>query len=175
MNMRKRTMIAVITGTVIMSVCAACGNKTVLNTDTVDQAQDTQQIANPWVEYESVENAAKAAGFDMIVPKSVDGYTDKTISVMDNQLIQVEFSNGDSKYICFRKGVINGAETDISGDFNEYSFTEKTEINHKLVTMKGKDGKVKVAVWSDGTYNYSIDSAELLAEDEMTELVAELK
>ncbi len=73
------------------------------------------------------------------------------------------------------RGVINGAETDISGDFNEYSFTEKTEINHKLVTMKGKDGKVKVAVWSDGTYNYSIDSAELLAEDEMTELVAELK
>ena len=32
--MRKRTMIAVITGTAIMSVCAACGNKTVLNTDT---------------------------------------------------------------------------------------------------------------------------------------------
>ncbi len=175
MNMKKRTMIAVIAGTAIMCVCAACGNKTVVNTDTTDKTQDTQQIANPWVEYDDVEKAAKAAGFEMIVPEHVDGYTDKTISVMDNRLIQVEFSNGDSEYICFRKCAISDGESDISGDFNEYSFTEKTEINKNLVTMKGDAGKVKVAVWSDGTYNYSIGSTELLTEDNMTELVAQLK
>ncbi len=52
-----------------------------------EEQQDVAQIANPYVDYETLADAAKAAGFDLTVPEMVDGYSgEKSIQVVDHKL-----------------------------------------------------------------------------------------
>ena len=113
------------------------------------------QIPNPWQECESAEEAGKLAGFSFTVPESVDGYTEKYIAAIENELAEAIFSNGDNNdnALYFRKGV--GSE-DISGDYNTYDTVEQQTIGDKTVTCKGNDGLIYNATWNDGTYSYAV-------------------
>lgn len=113
---------------------------------------DNTQIPNPFVDCETLADAAALAGFDIIVPDSVDGYEERAITAMENDMIQVLYLHGDDQ-VCIRKAV---GEEECSGDYNAY-FEEKTvTVGDKEVTLRGNNGKVMVAVWSEGGYSYSI-------------------
>ena len=49
-------------------------------------------MPNPFIDYDSLEEAEKAVGFEINVPESIDGYSEKLISVMDGKMIQVCFA-----------------------------------------------------------------------------------
>lgn len=113
---------------------------------------DNTQIPNPFVDCETLADAAALAGFDIIVPDSVDGYEERAITAMENDMIQVLYLHGDDQ-VCIRKAV---GEEECSGDYNAY-FEEKTvTVGDKEVTLRGNNGKVMVAVWSEGGCSYSI-------------------
>lgn len=135
--------------------------------------EETVQIPNPFTECDTLEQAEEAAGFPMTAPDAVAGYTEKQISVMEKQLIQVWFSNGDRELL-LRK--CRGVE-DCSGDYNAYSQTSETDVDGVTVTMKGEDGRVKLAVWTVGDYAYSIGAygAEGISMEEMTALIGQLR
>lgn len=113
---------------------------------------DNTQIPNPFVDCETLADAAALAGFDIIVPDSVDGYEERAITAKENDMIQVLYLHGDDQ-VCIRKAV---GEEECSGDYNAYSEEKTVTVGDKEVTLRGNNGKVMVAVWSEGGYSYSI-------------------
>ena len=113
---------------------------------------DNTQIPNPFVDCDTLADAAALAGFDIIVPDSVDGYEERAITAMENNMIQVLYLHGDDQ-VCVRKAA---TDEDCSGDYKAYSEEKTVTVGDKEVTMRGNNGKVMVAVWSEGGYSYSI-------------------
>ena len=111
------------------------------------------QIPNPWQECTSLEEAGKLAGFSFTAPESVDGYTERYIAAIENEIAQVIFSNGDDSKLYFRKGV--GGD-DISGDYNTYDVTEEQTIDGHTVLCKGNNGLIYTATWTGGEYSYAV-------------------
>ena len=74
----------------------------------------------------------------------------------------------DDQTICYRKS--EGTE-DNSGNYNEYTLTDKIQIGTSIINIKGNDGKYSLAVWNDGTYSYSINLTTALSEKQFIELL----
>lgn len=113
---------------------------------------DNTQIPNPFIDCDTLADAAALAGFDMIVPDSVDGYEERAITAMENDMIQVLYLHGDDE-ICIRKAA---GEEECSGDYNEYSEEKTVAVGDREITLRGNNGKVMVAVWTEDGYSYSI-------------------
>lgn len=134
---------------------------------------ESVQIPNPWQEYQTLEEAAAAAGFDLTAPESIDGYSEKSISVMSGteSIFDITFRN-DSEQIRIRKAA--GTE-DISGDYNVYDKTETVSVGELEVTEKGNGGSVNLALWNDGGYTYLLYISAGASADEAAKLISEIK
>lgn len=112
------------------------------------------EIPNPYVEYSSFSEAAKAVGFDIIFPEMIDGYSAPVIRVdAEGQMVEAIYTKGDGSELCIRKAV--GSE-DVSGDYNEYSRNDTMSVGDLTVTMKGENELVSHATWTNNGYTYSI-------------------
>ena len=74
------------------------------NANAAEQEEQMIGLSNPFVDADSLEDAAKIAGFDMTAPDSLDGYSGTTIQAIENDLIQVIYGELDHN-IYFRKAV----------------------------------------------------------------------
>ena len=128
-------------------------------------------IPNPFVSYETLADAARAAGFEMDAPDTVKSYDETSFQVMNNQMVQVIFSNADSRLI-IRKA---SGDEDISGDYNVYTKTQEVDVNGISVTMKGNDETVQLATWTDKGYTYAVTSGTAMTLETMTDLVSQVK
>lgn len=130
------------------------------------------QIANPFEDCDTLDDAAKIAGFEMTAPDHIDGYSSLSVQAIEKEMIQLCFADGDNT-LCLRKAV---GTNDVSGDYNSYSETSTVEINGLQVTVKGDGGLICVAVWTDGGYSYSIGaSGTALAMDTVKTLVSSIR
>ena len=136
----------------------------------LDDGETNVQIPNPFSDYGSLADATKAVGFDMTAPDAVDGYGEKLIQVMNNEMIQVIFLNGDSR-LFLRKAAGN---EDISGDYNTYAETQTVTIGDNSVTMKGNNGTISLAIWTNNGYTYAVTSDEAMSVEAMTALVSQI-
>ena len=156
------------------SLLTACGADSAIGADS-HSAQSTSdsstQIPNPWEDCTSLEEAQQLAGFSIQVPDSIDGYPNRSIQVMDTSIIQVLYEMDDDQQILIRKGT---GSDDISGDYNTYSEISQITVSDSSVTLKGNDGKIMVAIWSDGSYSYAIDASGITSED-MTALIEQIQ
>ena len=134
-------------------------------------SSENVQIPNPWVDCKTIEEAQTLAGFDFQLPETPDGYTIDNISVIKDEIIQVIYTKGEQE-LCIRKGV--GTE-DISGDYNVYDTTVTKELIANNATLKGNDGKFRLAIWNDGEYAYAVSSSEALSEEEMSQLAGNIE
>ena len=123
---------------------------------TTDGSGGNTQIPNPFVEYKTVEEASAASGIQFKVPSNIPaGYSLEYVSAIKGEMIQASYISSDkSSDILFRKGT--GSE-DISGVYSEYSQISTEKVGNVNVTLKGSNGKVNVATWTDGGYTYAID------------------
>ena len=161
----KKLFVCVLSLVLVLSM-AACGGKQAAEASTTADTAGQEvnitggenvQIPNPWQECSSLEEAGKLAGFSFVAPEKVEGFTERYIAAIENEIAQVIFSNGDDSdaALHFRKGV--GTE-DISGDYNTYETVEEQNIGGKTVTCKGNGGLTYTAIWTDGTYSYAVMS-----------------
>lgn len=155
-----------------LSLCAAlaaagadCSAKATEN-KTTPASSESVQIPNPWVDCKTIEDAQALAGFDFQLPETPEGYSIDHISAIEGEIIQVIYKKGEQE-ICIRKGT--GTE-DISGDYNTYDTSVTKELDGYDVTLKGKDGQYRLAIWTDGEYAYAVFSSEVQTEEAMTEL-----
>ncbi len=153
---------------------AACGGKTTTPVTTDSQTEapviggdpatwgpaigtDSVQIPNPWQECATLEKAGELAGFSFTAPENLDGFSEKYIAAIPEDIAQVIFSNGeaDGNEVTFRKG--NGQQ-DISGDYNVYETVEIRQIDGKDVTVKSTDGVIYTAFWTQDGYSFSVSA-----------------
>ncbi len=149
----KKLFVCILCTLMAVSACA-CGSK---------ESKENTQIANPFKDYETMEEAEKAAGFDMTVPETLDKREVTLIQVMNDKMIQV-FYGEDEDRVIVRKA--EGSE-DISGDYTEFGETGTVDVNGAEVTLKGDEGKVKVAIWTAGKYTYAVDADQPVSQDTM--------
>jgi len=160
-----------VTDTTVTDMTVTNSTVTDANQDADDNQEEMVQIPNPWMEYSSLEEATKAAGFEMTAPTEMEGCS-TVIQVLNSEMIEVSFfSENDEKNIYIRKSTLN---EDISGDYNEYSEQNEVQVGEVTVTEKGNDGLVSVATWSNGGYTYCIDAAGLSPE-EMAALIQQVQ
>ncbi len=137
------------------------------------------QIPNPWETYDSLADAAKAAGFEMGVPERPRMFTETTYQVLkdgDQTILEVLYSAEDSgEQMVIRKA--SGAEknTDISGDYNVYNEMNTVTVGEYEVTLKGNDQKVNLATWTSGDYTYSLDCTSGITTEEMTAFIGDMQ
>lgn len=155
----------------------ACGGTTTnkSDSDASDSSTSNTEIPSPWEDVDTLDDATEKAGFDVVVPDSVDGYTKRKIQVVEDETIQVFYRTDaeDGAEVLIRKSSNSG---DASGDYNDYAETSEADVDGHTVTLRGNDGTVSLATWSDGTYSYSIGAYDggAMSTDAMLALVAQV-
>lgn len=132
---------------------------------------EPSQIANPFVDYQTLADAAKAAGFELTAPETVEGYSDKLIQVMSGSMIQIIFLDSDSHRLFVRK---QAGSADISGDYNEYGKVSTVAVDGRTVTLKGNDSTVSTAIWTNSGYSYAVSADVPLSADAMVALIKQI-
>lgn len=161
--MKKR--IAYLFAALMLAALAACAGK-------ATSGESTAQLPNPFVDCATMEDAAALAGFSMTAPDTVAGYPDKKIQAIQDSLIQVIYASGEDR-VLLRKGA---GTDDISGDTNPYKETNTVAVGSRSVTMRGDNGKVSVAVWTEDGHAFAVDvDGAGLASEDITALVEAMK
>lgn len=138
--------------TIMALSTAACSYK-VTGKDSVVSNEQSAQMPNPFIDCETLEKAEQLAGFEISLPEKMpEGFTQSAILAIENEMIEIDYVNGDYK-VYIRKAVGN---EDVSGDYNEYKEQNTIQIGNLTVTTKGSDGAINVAIWNDGDYTYAI-------------------
>lgn len=162
---------AIILSVTLALSLAGCGTKTPAPENASPTGQ--VQIANPFVSCDNLTAAAELAGFEMTLPQSLPNWiTETEIRVIEGEMIEVVSVGEDGKELRIRKAVGN---EDISGDYNSYEEASEITVDELTVALKGNEGKINVATWSDGEYTFSIVCSEGLSQDNISAMVADIK
>lgn len=174
MNMKKT--LAITLAAVTLLGLAACSK-----TQPAVQPASTQkadvQIQNPWTDYESPEAAEAAVGYEISIPESISGCSDKQYRAMerdgDTMLEVIYAADSEAETEAGRVRKAPGSE-DISGDYNEYAEQQSMTVGSVSATCKGEGGLVKLAIWTDGGYTYAVSVEDGCTADEMAALISQI-
>lgn len=153
----------------ICSLCA-CGNtnETVVipeqNTDEVTENPPVMQIANPWSDCTTIEEAEDIAGFNFDSVKSAEVNSISVMKGTDYSIIQIAFYDGENK-VTIRKA---NTEDNISGDYNIYKQEKPLIKDEVVISVRGNDNLYSLVEWNRNGYSYSI-SCEQVVELEIIE------
>lgn len=76
-----------------------------------------------------------------------------------HELAEIDYT-GEGKAACYRKAA--GTE-DCSGDYNVYTDVTEFEESGMTVMLKGDAGQYTLAIWTDGSYSYSLSLSDGLS------------
>lgn len=124
-------------------------------------------MPNPIIEYATLEELEAALPFTLKLPIIPSDYMRSSFSTIDGHIAQVVYASSTNE-ITYH--MAEGTQ-DISGDYTDYPLEEDVDSKWDEVTLKGDSSGIYLAVWTDGTYTYSIRSQEALNEQEMMDLV----
>ena len=152
----------------------ACGKKEEVTEASTTQTQD-YGVPNPYEIVDTLDEAAKIAGFSLETPTEYADYKSIVIQAIADDMIEVIYFDAEKTHEGLRIRKAVGTD-DISGDYNEYKEENVVKVGELEVTEKGNDGNISVASWTDGTYSYSINVDEaLLNADDIAKLVETIK
>ena len=129
------------------------------------------QIPNPYVDYETLEEACEAAGVSLRLPDSIEGYERIDYQAIDGPMVNVIYTAADGSMLLIRKA--KGSE-DISGDYNEYEHNSEQTINDIDVQVRGNGDTLSAAVWYDNGEAYSMTVDRPMEKDRGLELLQQL-
>ena len=148
------------------------GAEAAAETATEEEPEETgTQIPNPYVDYETLEEACEAAGVSLLLPDSIEGYERVDYQAIDGQMVNVIYTAADGSMLLIRKA--KGSE-DISGDYNEYEHNSEQTINDIDVQVRGDGDTLSAAVWYDNGEAYSMTVDRPMEKDRGLELLQQL-
>lgn len=83
----------------------------------------------------------------------------------------VYYSADESNELIFRKAPGND---DVSGDYNVYTEEQELTVDGITVSLKGNNGLVYLAAWTDSEYAYSISVSQGCSEEAIETMLAEV-
>ena len=156
----------------------ACGKKEEVKEEVAEVSTNQTQdygVPNPFEIVDTLDEAAKIAGFSLEAPTEYADYNSLVIQAIADDMIEVIYFDAEKTHEGLRIRKAVGTD-DISGDYNEYKEENIVKVGDLEVTEKGNDGNISVASWTDGTYSYSINVDEaLLNADDIAKLVETIK
>ena len=142
-------------------------------------AEQAAQTANPWTDYQTKQEAQKAAGIKIKAPGKYFIYKIRDYRVMTENppMLELVYTSikGKGDYadtMTIRKSAQTG---DISGDYADYEFIKELKVGKRSVTAKGNGQYFHSAVWQDGKYAYALMIDGGLTEKELTKLTAKIR
>jgi hypothetical protein len=118
------------------------------------------QLPNPIVEYNSLEDVQKAVDFAFKPPGHLpEGFSVDSFSVINKEIAQVLYKKGENR-ICYRAA--KGSD-DISGDYNVYPVKSTITVGGSMVVLKGAGERVNLAVWEKGGLCFALSFDEAVA------------
>ena len=157
----------------------SCGKKEEVKEEVAQATEVTQPsdvgAPNPYEIVDTLDEAAKIAGFSLETPTEYADYNSLVIQAIADDMIEVIYFDAEKTHEGLRIRKANGTD-DISGDYNEYKEEIVVKLGELEITEKGNDGNISVATWTDGTYSYSINVDEaLLNADDVSNLISNIK
>ena len=177
-TMMKRRIALAMSAALALSI-TACGSSSKPSASQSGSASDAStvlgedvQIPNPWKDFESLEEAVKAVGFDFVAPDALAGCDQIAYqAIPDDRIIGVLYLNGEERQVIIRKAP--GGEN-ISGVYSQFDKLEQVEVDGRSVTMSGDGETVSLATWTDGDYSFSVYADNGLAQGDMAQLVSQI-
>ena len=122
----------------------------------------SMQIANPWSDFNTLEEAEADAGVEITLPEGYQGFDHRIYRAMHGEMIEVIYQDVDGQE-GFRIRKSRGSD-DISGDYTVYAQTKTLEIGDYSVETRGNGDEISVATWTNLSQNLSY--AICVAEDQ---------
>ena len=123
-------------------------------------------------EVASVEQLATAVGFSVRDIASLKEKAEETTYTAYADMAEIVYA-WDGQQIYFRK---SGGTEDNSGDYNTYAVEKSIKLGNNSVTLKGdRANQFVLAVWSDGTYSYSLGCAKPLKKADILGIIEEIE
>ncbi len=140
----------------------------------IEDKTDKTEIATPFHEATSLDEAEKDAGFSLNIPEEINGSTPYLYLVYDNDMSMIEVRYGTSEnevsYIRKNKGLVEN----ISGDYNSYDETKTVTVNGNEITLKLHDDLAYLAEWNSGDYSYALKITDGLSEEAFLDVVSHI-
>ena len=128
-----------------------------------------EKAVNYSQEYNTLEEAEKVLDLEVNPLKTLPkGFKMEGINVISNEIIQVEYNDGNSN-ITFRagKGIDN-----ISGDYNVYQVNNTAKVNGTNINLEGNKSKeYNLATWEKDGVSYSISAENGIDEKIILDMI----
>ena len=136
---------------ILFGIFAGCGNQA----KEQEKKSQTTAIANPWSDWDSMEEAEEAIGFVFGLPEVIaDSYHAVSIRTLNNELIEVVYRDASFE-VCVRKQ--KGEGQDISGDYNQYDTrTEKDHNGGTIINCHNSNNNAVKQLISYKGYSWSL-------------------
>lgn len=135
----------------------------------------SEELQNPFMQFASLSDAEREAGFDLALPESLAGADSCVYRVMkedSGNMIEVIYQKDGEETGRIRKAEGSG---DISGDYTDYEEEDTVETDGISVTCKGAGDAYALAVWENDGSTYAVSLTEGVSEDALTAIVGQIQ
>lgn len=120
-----------------------------------------QLTGTPFHQVDTLAALSDAVGFPVTEPPALPfDLVNTTYTAYDEGLAEITYTGPDGQTATYRQS--RGSEGN-SGDYNLYPDTQT--LPEQNATLKGQDGLYTLALWTDGTYTYSLRLSSGLSAD----------
>ena len=119
------------------------------------------QVLPPFRQVDSLDALSEAVGFPVTeVSKLPFDPVSTTYTAYDEGTAEITYTGPDDQTATYRQSL---GTADNSGDYTLYKDTQVIPENN--ATLKGQDQSYTLALWTDGTYTYSLRLSSALSAD----------
>lgn len=119
------------------------------------------QVLPPFRQVDSLDALSEAVGFPVTeVSKLPFDPVSTTYTAYDEGTAEITYTGPDDQAATYRQSL---GTADNSGDYTLYEDTQVVPENN--ATLKGQDQSYTLALWTDGTYTYSLNLSTGLSAD----------
>lgn len=119
------------------------------------------QVLPPFRQVDSLDALSEAVGFPVTeVSKLPFDPVSTTYTAYDEGTAEITYTGPDDQAATYRQSL---GTADNSGDYTLYEDTQVVPENN--ATLKGQDQRYTLALWTDGTYTYSLNLSTGLSAD----------
>lgn len=141
----------------LCSTAAFAAETSANNADTNSETAICIGMPNPFTDHKTLRRAEKAIGFNISVPKSINGSTSRVYRTSDS-LLEIIYFRGSEEVARVRKA--KGC-ADISGDYTIYASHKRITNKDSFFDFRGIDDKIFVTNWFKFGYSYSLSTTGL--------------
>ena len=124
-------------------------------------AEPPTQVGVPFHQVDTLAALSDAVGFSVTEPSALPfDPVNTTYTAYDEGMAEITYTGPNDQTATYRQSL--GTE-DNSGDYNLYADTKL--IPEDNATLKGQDQRYTLALWTDGTYTYSLRLSTGLSAD----------